>query len=123
MLAWTLTKFLPCSAHLPYLLAPPHYDVVALCNSSEAAAKAAVERYELPGTTKTYGNPKDLAADADIDLIVCSVRVDRHYATIKPALEAGKDVFVEWPLASNLAHAEELVAIAKRTGSKTIVGL
>jgi predicted dehydrogenase len=40
-----------------------------------------------------------------------------------PALEAGKAVFVEWPLASNLQQAEEMLAAAKKSGSKTIVGL
>lgn len=40
-----------------------------------------------------------------------------------PALKAGKDVFVEWPLASNLALAEEMLSTAQKSGSKTIVGL
>jgi predicted dehydrogenase len=58
-----------------------------------------------------------------VDLVVCSVRVDRHYKLVKPALEKGKAVFVEWPLASNLKDAEEMAAIAEKSGSKTIVGL
>jgi predicted dehydrogenase len=96
---------------------------VALCNSSEKAARVAIKKYHLPETTKAYGDPHALAADPGVDLIVCCVRVDRHYATIKPALEAGKDVFVEWPLAANRKQAEELGAIAAKSGSKTIVGL
>lgn len=40
-----------------------------------------------------------------------------------PAVKSGKDVYVEWPLASNLQQAEELLAAAKQSGSKTIVGL
>lgn len=46
-----------------------------------------------------------------------------HYDLAKPALLAGKDVFLEWPLASNLLQAEELIAIAKSKGSRVIVGL
>lgn len=97
--------------------------MTALCNSSETSAKAAREKFGLPASTKTYGNPTELAKDADVDLIVCNVRVDRHYEVIKPAVEAGKNVFVEWPLGANLTQAEELLAISKKSGSKTIVGL
>lgn len=43
--------------------------------------------------------------------------------TALPALLAGKDVIVEWPLGANLKEAEELTLIAKETGAKTAVGL
>lgn len=111
------------SAHLPYLLASPHYDIIALCNSSVDSAIAAVKKYGLPSKTKTYGTAEDLANDPDVDLVVCCVRVDRHYKVMKPVLEKGKDAFVEWPLAANLKEAEELTAIAKEKGSRTMVGL
>jgi len=112
-----------CSAHLPYLLASPHYEITALCNSSVSSAQAAIKRYNLPPTTKSYGSPDNLAQDPDVDLVVCSVRVDRHYALLMPSIKAGKDVFVEWPLASNLSQAQEMHAAAQKSGSKTIVGL
>jgi predicted dehydrogenase len=111
------------TAHLPYLLNSPHYEVVALCNTSVESAKIAVQRHNLPASTKTYGNPKDLANDPNIDLVVCCVRVDRHYKVMKPVLEKGIDVFVEWPLGANLQEAEEMAAIAEKSGSKTVVGL
>lgn len=83
----------------------------------------AVTRHNLPASTKTYDNPEALAQDPDVDLIVCCVRVDRHYELMRPAVKAGKNAFVEWPLASNLQQAEELLTIAQQTGSKTVVGL
>lgn len=46
-----------------------------------------------------------------------------HKQLTLPALKAKKDVFVEWPLASNLADAEEMAALAKKQGVKTWVGL
>jgi predicted dehydrogenase len=52
------------------------------------------------------------------------VRVDRHLATISPALKAGKDVFVEWPLGKNLAEAQELLKLKNEGNVKTsVVGL
>nr|POE59037.1 galactose/lactose metabolism regulatory protein gal80 [Quercus suber] len=112
-------------AHLPYLLSAhgkSKYEIVALCNSSVESAKLAVEAFGLSTKTKTYGDAADLAADPDIDLVVCSVRVDKHYETIRPSLAAGKDVFCEWPLASNLAQVRELVDLARKQGVKTMIG-
>lgn len=45
------------NAHLPFLKSSPDFEIVALLNTSVASAKAAIERYELPGETKAYGNP------------------------------------------------------------------
>lgn len=110
-------------AHLEYLKNTKKYEIVALCNSSVDAAKAAITAHGLATTTKAYGTPEDLATDPDVELVVCSVRVDRHYDVLMPALKAGKDVFCEWPLAKDAAQAEEMVKVAKEKGVKTLVGL
>jgi len=66
----------------------------------------------------------ELANDPDIDLVVCSVRVDRHLATIGPSLRAGKDVFVEWPLGKSAKDARELLRLKNEGKVKTgVVGL
>lgn len=112
--------------HLPYLLSErgkERYKIVALLNSSEEAAKNAIKAYELPADVKAYGSPHDLAADPDVDLVVCTTRVDVHYDTIKPSVRAGKNVFVEWPLAENVFRATELAEIARKSGSRTLIGL
>lgn len=110
-------------AHMPYLLKSPYYEIVALCNSTVAAAEAAIKSHGLPETTKAYGSPEDLAADPNVELVICSVNVKKHYDLIKPALLAGKDAIVEWPLGATLKEAEELTLIAKEKGCKTGVVL
>ena len=56
-------------AHLPYLIASNgKYEITALCNSSVDAAQAAVNAYELPSSTKAYGDPQALANDPDVGL-------------------------------------------------------
>ncbi|KAF2241932.1 oxidoreductase family protein [Trematosphaeria pertusa] len=98
-------------AHLAYLLSPrgrQHFSLTALLNSSVSAAEAAKREFQLPERVKTYGDPAALAADSDVDLVVCCTRVDVHFPTIAPALRAGKGVYVEWPVAENLARALEL---------------
>jgi predicted dehydrogenase len=114
------------AAHLPYLISPhgkAHYKIVALCNSSIESARSAIETFGLPTDIRAYGNPSDLAQDANVDFVVCSTRVDRHYETIKPSISAGKAVFVEWPLASNISQVRELASLARRQNIKCVVGL
>jgi predicted dehydrogenase len=53
----------------------------------------------------------DLSKDPDVDLVVCTVRVDKHLSTLGPSLQAGKDVFVEWPLGKSAAEARELLRL------------
>lgn len=112
------------SAHLPYLQSvPDKFLIIALCNSSVTAALKSISEYGLPSTTKAYGDPDDLAQDPNIDLMVCCTRVDSHYSTISPSIKAGKDVYVEWPLASRVDEARELANLAQQNGVKSMVGL
>ncbi|KIW14001.1 hypothetical protein PV08_06782 [Exophiala spinifera] len=113
-------------AHLGYLGKTDRYTITALQNSSEASAKKAVEKYDLPPSVSTYGDIDSLAADKDVDLVAISVKVPDHYGLAKAALEANKSVFVEWPLAASLGQAEELTALARLRGGsgvRTLVGL
>ncbi|KAJ2972900.1 hypothetical protein NUW58_g9082 [Xylaria curta] len=110
--------------HLPYLHSArgrSNYELVALLNSSVAAAQAAREHFKLPSTVRTYGSPEALAADPDVDLVVCNTRVDTHVLTTAPSLSAGKAVFIEWPLAENYDAATALTG-DKRV-DQSIIGL
>ena len=109
-------------AHLPRLSSSPNYKIVALCNSSLASTEAAIKAHNLPDTTKAYDSPEKLAADPDVDLFVVSTRVDTHYDVGLPALRAGKNIYIEWPLAATVAQAQEMVSLAKEKNVKTIIG-
>ncbi|CAD0097605.1 unnamed protein product [Aureobasidium mustum] len=113
------------TAHLPYLLSEQgkaHYEIKALCNSSVESAKKSIEHYKLPGDVKAYDSSADLANDKDIDLVVCIVGVEGHYKLLKPVVEAGKNVYTELPLASNMDQIRELVTLANKKGVKTMFG-
>jgi predicted dehydrogenase len=99
------------------------YEIVALSNSSVEAAEASIKKFDLPKTVKAYGSATDLANDPDVDLVVCSVRVDKHHSTLLPAIEAGKDVYCEWPLGADPQQAKELLQKAEEKGVRTMVGL
>lgn len=114
-------------AHLPYLDSPrgrSKFAVTALLNSSAAAAERALAAYDLPrDAVRAHGDPAALAADPAVDLVVCNTRVDTHFDAVLPSVRAGKDVFVEWPLAHDAHHARVLAEEARRAGGRGVVGL
>src|SRR5271170_363322 len=91
------------SAHLPYLLSFSKYQIVALCTSTKQTAQTSIAYHKLDPNVKAYGSPKDLANDSDVDLVVVSVNIMKHYELVRLALLAGKGVFVEWSIASTIA--------------------
>jgi len=107
-------------AHVPALAALSGYEMTALSASSAASARAAGDRF---GVKQVYADPVALATSDDVDLVVVTVRVPEHRRLIVPAIEAGKMVLAEWPLANGLAEAEDLTALAARRGTVTAVGL
>lgn len=109
-------------SHLGYLQKTNLYKISALQNSSKSSAEAAAKEYGLADVA-THDSPASIASDPDVDIVAVSVNVPQHYNLIKPALEAGKDIFSEWPLARNASEAEELVQLAKEKGVRTMVGL
>ncbi|OQV04675.1 hypothetical protein CLAIMM_09525 [Cladophialophora immunda] len=111
-------------SHLPHIQQRPDlFRITALQNSSTASAEKAVQKYQLGGDVACYDDPESLARDPNVDMVVVSVKVPEHYRLVKPALDAKKDVFVEWPLAANVTEAEELVALAASQGVRNVVGL
>lgn len=110
--------------HLPYLLLPrarAHYQIVALLNSSVQAAEAARAHFRLPDSVRAHGDPAALAADGEVDLVVCCTRVDTHATLVRPSLEVGKAAFIEWPIASAYAGALDLAALSG--SARSVAGL
>ena len=56
------------------------------------------------------------------DLVVIATYADSHAALAIQAMAAGAHVFVEKPLATTVADAENVAAVAARTGRKLVVG-
>ncbi|OZJ01644.1 hypothetical protein BZG36_05440 [Bifiguratus adelaidae] len=113
-------------AHLPALknLEPSPYRITGLVNSSFESANISKDAHGLRDA-RPYDSVEKMVAEADkasaVDVVVVSVKVPHHYSLIRPALEAGKDVFSEWPLGNGLEEAEELAKLARDKGVKTAV--
>ena len=67
-------------------------------------------------------NHEEIIDDASIDAVAIATPVHTHHKLAKQALAAGKHVFVEKPMTSTSAQAQELIALASQNGSKLMVG-
>lgn len=86
------------------------FDVVAVAEVTQELADQAAERLLVP---KAYGDWKDLIADPEIDVVHIASPNFLHYQHAKAALEAGKHVVCEKPLAMTAEESGELVHLAK----------
>lgn len=77
-------------------------------------------RPQYPGTTFTT-DYNELMNDDSLDAVAIATPVFAHYPLAKQALEHGKHVLVEKPMASTVAECEELIALAKEKGVQILV--
>src|SRR5262245_60201721 len=91
--------------------------LAAIVDQDEATAQALCS--EHGGTVATF---EDVLANASIAAVAIATPAALHHKLAKAALEAGKHVFVEKPLALTLGDAEELVTIAERLDRRLMVG-
>ena len=66
--------------------------------------------------------PDEIINSHDIGAVVIATPATTHYRIVKESLLAGKDVFVEKPLAMTVREGEELVELAEREGRIVMVG-
>ncbi len=83
--------------------------VTMVCDPEEKQRHRAVESY--PGL-KTTGRSEELFSATDVDAVAIATPVASHFPLAKAALQAGKHVFVEKPMAANVAQCEELIELA-----------
>jgi predicted dehydrogenase len=108
------------NTHIPSIKAlPDDYELIAVSTSRQTTAKEAEKKFGVPG----FDNHLDLINYPGVDLVVVTVKVPYHHEIISAALDAGKMVFSEWPLANGLDEAENLSKRAEASGIRTIVGL
>jgi len=106
-------------AHMPALRKAANIEWVAVCDQDADLARRFGDRY---GVGKVYGSLADLLADEEVEAILNATRHEHHADTVIPALEAGKHVLVEKPLAESVADCEAILAAVERTGCKLQMG-
>ncbi len=108
------------TAHIPALRALSDvFEIAGVANTSLASAQAAAAAFDIP---RAFESVAELVASPDIDVVVVTVKVPFHKEVVAAALEAGKNVYCEWPLGNGLAEATELARLANETKALAVIG-
>ena len=107
--------------HMPALKQVKGVEMVAFCDIVEERAVKAAKDYGTPDA-KVYVDYKELLKDESIDVVhVCTPNREHSFITID-ALEAGKHVYCEKPMAKNYAEAQKMVETSEKTGRVLNIG-
>ncbi|MDD6261032.1 MAG: Gfo/Idh/MocA family oxidoreductase [Clostridiales bacterium] len=107
--------------HMPALSKLKNVKMVAFCDIIEKKALAAREKFGTPDCA-VYTDYKKLLEDKSIDVVHVLTPNRSHSFITVDALEAGKHVMCEKPMAINSAEAQKMLDAAKRTGKKLTIG-
>lgn len=99
--------------HIPGWLASEDAELAAGSDVSEEALQAWGKAH---GITKLYSDPKDLFADPDIDIVDVCTPNNYHAPLSIAALQAGKHVICEKPLAPTPDQVKEMIAARDQSG-------
>ncbi len=98
-----------------YRALPELYDLVAVCDPDAARAERVAKQFEVP---RIVGGFEELLALPELDVVDVCTPPHLHYEHASRALEAGKHVVCEKPLAGSLAQADALAGVEKRSGRR-----
>jgi predicted dehydrogenase len=90
----------------------PEIRLIAATDLDQARAAAFADEHGI----KAYGTLEELLADDRIDIVLNLTVHHAHFAVTKQALEAGRHVYSEKPLALNASDARAIVELAKARG-------
>ena len=86
--------------------------LVAVCDRDAARAQAVAARTGA----RAYADYRELLADPRVGAIDAPLPHNLHFEVAKAALEAGKHVLLEKPMAPTVAECDALIALARQKG-------
>lgn len=104
--------------HLKHCLRLPNATVSAVADVSTKALNKAKKL----GVKKTYNNYENLLRDPEIEAVIISLPTHFHKQCACSTAEAGKDIFLEKPMARTVEESKEILSTAYRQSVKLMIG-
>lgn len=104
-------------SHMPFLQELPYYEISAICDLSPSVVEQLGDKYHVPNR---YIDFNEMVKQDDLDIVLVTNK--NHAAPAIAAMENGKHVFVEKPIAFNLRQADEMIRAANKNRVKLLVG-
>ncbi len=106
-------------AHLPAINKIPGANLHAVYSNRGAQGKSYAMRFGAKYSTSDY---EQLLNDADVDVILISSRHKEHAQQAIDALNAGKHVFIEKPMAITIEECQAIYRAVRENGKRLMVG-
>lgn len=103
---------------LPHLSDNRDASLVSVATATALSGATAQERFAFEKVTTDYHS---VLEDRDIDAVVVATRHDLHATIVREALQAGKAVFVEKPLAITEDELEEVIEAIGSSGNQRLM--
>jgi len=97
----------------------PRAELSWVCDHKPEALRLAARRYSSTSTTTSF---EEMLDDPELDAVAIATPVSTHYGLARAALDAGKHILVEKPLAASFVQAQDLVVRAERAGLVLLPG-
>ena len=104
--------------YLPYLMRMETVDLVAVCDRYESRTAASARLF---GAKEQYLDYGEMIAQADIDAVFILTAPGTHVSFTMQAVEAGKHVLIQKPLATTMEDAHTIARAIHEAGVKAIV--
>jgi predicted dehydrogenase len=101
---------------LPHLAQPDalaRVELVACCDTVAERARETARRY---GWAQHYADYDEMLARADVEAVLLATPIPLHFEQTMKALGSGRHVYVQKTMTTSLAEANEIIALAERTG-------
>ncbi len=98
-------------SYLPNLIASPFVELVSCCDIIYDRAKRTAVKHHVP---HHYPHIDEMLAGAGFDLLVNLTDMQEHYRLNKQAIQAGKHVWSEKPMAGNYEEGKRLLELANK---------
>lgn len=105
--------------HCEALAAIPNVKLHSLCTRNSARLGEVAKTFAVK---KTFTDYQKMLADPELEAVSIVTMWDQHAAPTLAALQAGKHVFLEKPMASNLADCDAIVKATKKAKGSFMVG-
>ena len=103
--------------HLPGLQSRPDVELAALCGRDPARLAALADRF---GVGHRCADWRELVARPGLDVVVIVLPNALHHPVALAALQAGRHVICEKPLALDVTQARQLAAAARAGGRRSL---
>ncbi len=104
--------------YLPYLMEHPNVDLTAVCDLVPERTEACMRLF---GAKEQYGDYYEMLDKADIDAVWILTAPGTHVPFTLKAVELGKHVLLQKPMATNMADAHRIAEAVRKAGVKALI--